>query len=124
MDYHPHRGEDQPAVGLSNQARWVLGVIAVAVIGLGCFLAAWQVLNPGHGVSGAGAGLGTAAVFTANLVAAKDPVKSISELSILKENPALLEPFQQINKARQTPPDEWEREIDAHQVPVYPGYVR
>jgi hypothetical protein len=150
-----------PAVGLSGQVRLVLGVIAVAVIGLGCFLAVWQVLNPGHGVSGAGAGLGTAAVFTAgllaavgsisgalpasikvgdvqlqiqaaqqrtaeaaaNLVAAKDPQKSISELPILKKNPALLEPFQQINRARQTPPDQWEREIDAGQVPVYPDFV-
>jgi hypothetical protein len=131
-----------PAVGLSDQVRLVLGVIAVAVIGLGCFLAVWQVLNPGHGVSGAGAGLGTAAVFTAgllaaigaisgalpasikvgdvqlqiqaaqqrtaeaaaNLVAAKDPQKSISELPILKENPALLEPSRRsTGRARRRP---------------------
>jgi hypothetical protein len=151
-----------PALILSEPVRWLLGGAAVALLGLGCFLAVWQELNPGRGVSGAGAGIGTAAVFTAgllaavgavngalpasikvgdvqlqiqaaqqrtaeaaaNLVAAKDPEKSMLELPVLKENPALREPFEQINKARQTDPGEWEREIDQGRVPVYPGYVR
>jgi len=59
-----------------------------------------------------------------NLVAAKDPEKTINNLDILKKNPALEEPFQQINNARMADPDEWNKEIDAGEIPVYPDYVR
>ena len=151
-----------PTLALSSQVRRWLGIFAAALLALGCFLAVWQAVNPGHGVSGAGPGIGTAAVFTAgllagvgaingalpasikvgdvqlqlqaaqqataeaaaNLVAAKDPEKTINNLDILKKNPALEEPFQQINNARMADPAEWNKEIDAGQVPVYPDYVR
>jgi hypothetical protein len=150
-----------PALVLSDTLRWLLGGIAIVLLALGCFLAVWQEVRSGRGASGTGAGIGTAAVFTAgllaavgaingalpasikvgdvqlqlqaaqqrtaeaaaNLVAAKDPQKSMRELPILKENPALLEPFKQINDARQAVPKEWDTKIDQGLVPVYPGFV-
>ena len=59
----------------------------------------------------------------ANLVAAKDPQNAMKELPIVKANPSLLAPFQQINNARQAQPEDWNKKIDQGQVPVFPGIV-
>lgn len=153
--------ERMPALALSDPVRWLLGGIAIALLGLGCFLAAWQELHAGRGATGAGAGIGTAAVFTAgllaavgaingalpasikvgdvqlqiqaaqqrtaeaaaNLVAAKDPQKAMQELPLLKQDPSLQKPFEQINAARQAQPEEWNKKIDRGEVPVFPGFV-
>jgi len=150
-----------PTLVLPGLVRWLLGVIAILVLALGCFLAVWQEVHTGHSASGTGAGIGTAAVFAAgllaaigaingalpasikvgdvqlqlqaaqqrtaeaaaNLVAAKDPAKSLQELPILKENPSLEVPFRQINEARQAQPDAWDEKIDQGEVPVFPGFV-
>jgi hypothetical protein len=150
-----------PTLVLPDLVRWLLGIIAIVLLALGCFLAVWQETHTGQGTSGAGAGIGTAAVFAAgllaavgaingalpasikvgdvqlqlqaaqqrtadaaaNLVAAKNPAKSLQELPILKENPSLEVPFQQINAARQAQPEEWDAKINQGEVPVFAGFV-
>jgi len=150
-----------PTLVLPGLVRWLLGAIAIALLALGCFLAVWQEIHTGHRASGTGAGIGTAAVFAAgllaaigaingalpasikvgdvqlqiqaaqqrtaeaaaNLVAAKDPNKSLEGLSILKENPSLMVPFRQINEARQAQPEAWNEKINRGEVPVFPGFV-
>lgn len=69
-----------PALALSDPVRWLLGGIAIALLGLGCFLAVWQELHAGRGATGAG--IGTAAVFAAGLLAAVGAINGALPASI------------------------------------------